>query len=371
LKITRIEPIPVEVPLKKGVTTKTAHGEHITSPYVILKVYTDEGIVGIGEATVAPRWSGETSRGCVAIVEDLFEPALVGSDPTDITSVCAKMDEVVKLNPFAKSAVEMALWDILGKSQDRPLYELLGGRARDLIPIKMVIGAFDVRHALQLAERFLSEGFTCLKVKVGLDVDGDVARVKAVRDIAGPDIRIGVDANCGWRVEQAVEALRRMEPLDILFVEQPVGRDDPTLMAEVRQATSIPVMADESVFTPTEALAIVREGAVDVISLYPGKNGAITASRRISQIARSAGIVCHTGSNLELGVATAAMAHLAAADQTIDSETYPADILGPLYHDHDLLTESVSIGPHGACPPEGPGLGVSLDEDALNKYRAG
>ncbi len=352
-------------------TTKTAHGEHITSSYVILKVHTDEGVVGIGEATVAPRWSGETSRGCVAIVEDLFEPALVGSDPTDIMAVCGKMDEVVKLNPFTKSAVEMALWDILGKIQDKPVYQLLGGRVRDLIPVKMVIGAFDVTHALELAECFLGEGFTCLKVKVGLDVDGDVKRVKAVRDLAGPDIRIGVDANCGWRVEQAIEALRRLEPLDILFAEQPVGRDDPTQMAEVKQATFIPVMADESVFTPTEALAVVREGAADVISLYPGKNGAITASRRISQIARSAGVACHMGSNLELGVATAAMAHLAAADQTIDSETYPADILGPLYHDHDLLTESVSIGPNGACPPEGPGLGVSLDEDALNTYRVG
>ena len=371
MKITAIEAIPVEVPLKAGMSTKTAHGEHITSPYVILKVHTDEGLVGLGEATVAPRWSGETSRGCVAIIEELFEPALVGSDPLAIVQACEKMDEVVKLNPFAKAAVEMALWDILGKSTDKPLYQLLGGKVRDVIPIKMVIGAFAVEDAIVLARRFLDQGFQCLKVKVGLDVEGDVERVQAVRDLAGPDVRIGVDANCGWNVTDAIKALKAMESLDVLFAEQPVGREDPTLMAQVKQATSIPVMADESVFTPTEAVTIVRENAAYVISLYPGKNGAIYASRRIAQIAKSAGIVCHMGSNLELGIATAAMAHLAAAEQTIDSETYPADILGPLYHDSDLLETSVQIGPEGANPPEGPGLGVTLDEDALNTYRVG
>ena len=101
MKITHIEPIPVEVPLKAGMTTKTAHGEHVTSPYVIVKVHTDEGIVGIGEATVAPRWSGETSRGCVAILEDLIGPALAGADPAIIPGNCDTMDVVVKLNPFA------------------------------------------------------------------------------------------------------------------------------------------------------------------------------------------------------------------------------------------------------------------------------
>ena len=371
MKITQIEAIPVEVPLKPGMMTKTAHGEHITSSYVILKVHTDEGIIGLGEATVAPRWSGETSRGCVAIIEELIEPALIGTDPLAITRVCEKMEVVVKLNPFAKSAVEMALWDILGKVRDRPLYELLGGKVRDIIPIKMVVGAFVVKDALLLAGRFLDEGFKCLKVKVGLDVKGDIERVRAVRDLAGPDIRIGVDANCGWNVADAVKALREMESLDILFAEQPVGREDPALMAEGKQATSIPGMVGESGFTPSEALTVVRENAADVISLYPGKNGAIYTSRRIVQIAKSAGIVCHMGSNLELGIATAAMAHLAAAEPTIDSEAYPADILGPLYHVSDLLEEPVSIGHEGARPPDGPGLGVTLDEDALNTYRVG
>ena len=263
MKITRLEPIPVEVPLKQGMSTKTAHGEHVTSPYVMLKVHTDEGVGGLGEATVAPRWSGETSRGCVAVIEDLFEPALAGSDPTDIVKACATIDDAIKLNPFAKSAVEMALWDILGKVRGKPVYDLLGGKVREPIPIKMVGGACDVEAALVLARKFLYEGFGTLKVKVGLDVEGDVERVAAVRELAGPDIPIGVDANCGWNVADAIRALKEMEHLNILFAEQPVGRDAPTQMAEERQATSIPVMADESVFTPAEAVNVVRENAAE------------------------------------------------------------------------------------------------------------
>src|SRR5262249_44479750 len=124
MKITRVEPIPVCVPLKKGLTTKTAHGEHVVSPYVIVRVHTDGGLVGLGEATLAPRWSGETSRSCVAAVEELIGPALVGQDPSRITVLRATMDRVVKLNPFTKAAVEMALWDLAGKAAGKPVYEL-------------------------------------------------------------------------------------------------------------------------------------------------------------------------------------------------------------------------------------------------------
>src|SRR4051812_45758474 len=158
MKVTRVEAVPVCVPLKKGLTTKTAHGEHVVSPYVLVRVHTDEGLVGLGEATVAPRWSGETSRGCVAAVEELIGPALVGKDPGRITALRALADRELKLNPFTKAAVEMALWDIAGKAAGLPLYRLLGGKVRDAVPIKMVVGAFDEERARQLAEQFLIWG---------------------------------------------------------------------------------------------------------------------------------------------------------------------------------------------------------------------
>src|SRR5919198_732853 len=203
MKITRVEPLPVCVPLKKGLTTKTAHGEHAVSAYVVVRVHTDEGLVGLGECTVAPRWSGETSRSCVAAIEQLIGPALAGQDPTRVTALRAVMDRELKLNPFTKAGVEMALWDLAGKAAGVPVYQLLGGKLRDAMPIKMVVGAFDVPRAVRLAEQFLSWGVKCLKVKTGLDPAGDVARVKAVREAAGPAIPIGIDSNCGWDVATA------------------------------------------------------------------------------------------------------------------------------------------------------------------------
>ena len=253
MRITRIEAIPVRVPLKAGMTTKTAHGDHHTSDYVIVRVHTDEGIVGLGEATVSALWSGETSQSCVAAIDDLIGPALFGSDPTGITAIRKQMDFLIKLNPFTKSAIEMALWDIAGKSLDVPVYQLLGGKVRDVIPTKMMIGAFDLPRVRSLAEQFLGWGIRCLKVKVGIDLAGDVARVRAVRDLAGPDIPITIDANCGWNVTTARLALEQLRPFRLLVAEQPIGTGDTEAMANLRTACGIPIMADESVFTLADA----------------------------------------------------------------------------------------------------------------------
>ena len=370
MKITRIEPIPICVPLKVDLTTKTAHGEHIASPYILVRVHTDEGLVGLGEGTVAPRWSGETSASCVAAINELISPALSGEDPAQVTLLRRKMDRVLKQNPFTKAAVEMALWDLAGKAAGVPLYQLLGGKVRDEVPIKMVVGAFEVSKARSLAERFLDWGVKCLKVKVGLDPEGDLARVKAVRELAGPDVPIGIDANCGWNAARARRMLAALDRYDILFAEQPVGADDPAALADVRRSTTIPVMADESIFTLADAFHLTHHHAADILSVNPGKHSGIQATIEVAHVARAAGIVCALGSNLELGIATAAVAHLAVAEPTIDSETYPADLIGPLYHEADMITEPLSLGPVTAKPPEGPGLGVELDEKQLDRFRA-
>ncbi|MFN0055100.1 MAG: mandelate racemase/muconate lactonizing enzyme family protein [Planctomycetales bacterium] len=369
MRITRLEPIPIHVPLKPGMTTKTAHGVHAESPYLILRVHTDAGIVGLGEATVAPRWSGETSASCVAVIQELIGPELVGQDPRQISLLRHRMDRCVKLNPFTKAAVEMALWDIAGKSAGVPVYQLLGGKVRESVPIKMVIGAFDTEHVVRLARQFLEWGVKCLKVKTGLDPAGDIQRVAAVREVAGPSIPIGIDSNCGWNVAQARQTLAAMRPYALLFAEQPVGIHDPEALAEVRRSTDIPVMADESVFTLNDAWRLTRSRAADILSVYPGKHGGIAATLEIVHVARAAGIVCSIGSNLELGIGTAAMLHVAVADAAIDSETYPADLIGPLYHAGDLITQPLELGPEVARVPEGPGLGVELDEQQLARYR--
>jgi L-alanine-DL-glutamate epimerase-like enolase superfamily enzyme len=371
MRITQVEAIPVRVPLKAGMVTKTAHGDHHTSDYVIVRVHTDAGLTGLGEATVSALWSGETSKSCVAAIDDLIGPALVGADPTRITAIRKRMDFLIKLNPFTKAAVEMALWDLAGKVLEVPVYQLLGGTVRDIIPTKLMIGAFDIPHVRSLAEKFLGWGARCLKVKVGLDLPGDIARVQAVRDVAGPDVPITIDANCGWNVTTARIALDQLRRFNLLIAEQPIPPGDTEAMAALRVAGGPPIMADESVFTLGDAWGVLRAHAADVISVYPGKNGGITAAIEIAHVAESAGVPCHMGSNLELGIGSAAMLHVACAIKNIESETYPADILGPHYHESDLLAEPLALPFDGAPVPRGPGLGVELSEDQLRQFRVG
>jgi muconate cycloisomerase len=197
-----------------------------------------------------------------------------------------------------------------------------------------------------------------------------VARVAAVRQAAGSEIPITVDANCGWDLTTARIALERLRPWNLLVAEQPIPPGDAPALAAIRSACGIPIMADESVFTLTDAWNVATARAADVISVYPGKNGGIAASIEIAHVAQAAGLCCHVGSNLELGIGSAAMLHLAAATAAIHSAAYPADIIGPNYHESDLLKEPLVLGPSVAQVPHGPGLGVELDDAALERFRA-
>jgi L-alanine-DL-glutamate epimerase-like enolase superfamily enzyme len=369
MKITRVEAIPVCVPLKKGMTAKTAHGEHAVSPYVIVRMHTDAGLVGLGEATISGLWSGETQAGTVAAIREYIEPVVLGKDPRDITAIRRAMDFIIKLNPFTKSAVEMAAWDIAGKSAGLPVYQLLGGKVRDQVRIKLVVWARDVAGSRAMAEQHLALGVSCVKVKVGLDPVTDVARVRAVREACGPNIPVTIDANCGWTIQQARHCLRQLADVNLLLAEQPIPPGDHVAMAELRRDTPAPIMADESVFTLQDAWQISMHRAADILSIYPGKHGGIQATADIVAIARAAGLRCTIGSNLELGIGTAAMLHVAAAFPEVDTDTFPADTIGPFYHEADLITESLKLGPPTAKVPDGPGFGVELDEAQLERWR--
>lgn len=369
MKIERIEAIPICVPLKKHMTAKTAHGEHVTSPYVLVRVHTACGLVGLGEATISGLWSGESQAGSVSTIRDYLAPALIGKDPRDISANRRAMDFMIKLNPFSKAAVEMALWDIAGKACGLPVYQLLGGKVRDRIRIKLVVWARDLPGSKLMAQEHLALGVSCIKVKTGLDPFTDIARVELVRQTIGPDIPLTIDSNCGWTIQQAKHCLRALEACNLLLAEQPIHAGDPAALAEVRQSTSIPIMADESVFTLQDAWQLTTHRAADILSIYPGKHGGIAGTAEIVAVAKAAGLRCTIGSNLELGIGTAAMLHVAAAFPEIDTDAFPADTIGPFYHDHDLITQPLDLGPPYAQVPDGPGLGVELDEEQLKRFR--
>lgn len=363
MRITDISTRIITATINPEIMIVSSLGSHRLSRYALVAIRTDEGISGQGEATVMPGWSGETPEGACALVERYFGPELIGKNPFDLESHMHAFDRMVVDNFFTKAAIEMALLDIQGKKLGVPVYDLLGGRCRDTrIPVKFVVAAIEPDVVVRNAQRMVASGFSTIKIKVGRDPEADVIRVRRVREALGDDIRLTVDANGGWTVSDAIRTIRRLEPFNLVFVEQPVHRKDIRGMARVREAVNVPIMADESVFSIADAIEVLRYDAADIISVYPGKNGGILRSRLIAQMAENAGKACHIGSNLELETGSAAMAHLAVSTVNIQSERYPADIIGPLYHRERTTPEPFVVGGGFAAVPEGAGLGIEIDE---------
>ena len=385
MKITRIETIPVRVPIKPELAIRGGRGlSHSVSPFLLVRIDTDEGIVGVGEASCTPRWSGEDQVTAAHFVDTYFAPLLVGEVLDDVERLNAKFSSAVAGNFFTKSAVEMALWDIAGKSQGKPVWELLAPHAVAnkgdgtpsvpatlVVPTKWSVSGVEPEKAAEIARWATSTGFTKMKVKVGIDPQQDVARVRAVRQAVGPDVKLGVDANGGWRTSQvAIDTIRRIfDESNIYFAEQPVPAGDHDSLAEVRRNVPVPIIADESVYTLADAKMLARAEAADVFSIYVGKAGGIGPALAIAEFAHSVGIKCTIGSNLELGVGSAAMVHLALSAPGIDAETYPCDIIGPLFYEDDVLVEPLPIAGGSARVHNRPGLGVELDDAKVEKYR--
>lgn len=370
MKITSIETIPLSVPIHPDRAIKSGRGYHTLSPFLLVKVHTDEGIVGLGEVSCTAIWSGEDQVTSAHLIQRYLAPVLVDQDPTQIERLTALIQRTVANNPFTKSALEMAFWDILGKVANLPVYQLLGGAARDFVPTKFSVSGLEPARAAEVAAWAVDQGFTTMKVKVGIEPEEDVRRVAAVRKAIGPEVRLGVDANGGWSPSVAIQTVPRLYDDEIFFVEQPVPALDVAWLADVRRQIKLPVMADESVYSPQDAMALVRADAADVFSVYVGKGGGISSARKIAAVAEAAGLVCTVGSNLELGVANAAMIHLATATAAVDAETYPCDILSPFYYEESILQEPLRIEAGRAYPPPGPGLGVILNEETVAKYRS-
>lgn len=208
-----------------------------------------------------------------------------------------------------------------------------------------------------------------MKVKVGLEPDSDVARVRAVREAIGPEVRLGADANGGWMPRVAIQTIERLREFDLFFIEQPVPALDVSWLADVRRQVTLPVVADESVYSLQDAMAIVRAEAADVLSVYIGKGGGIGPARKTAAVAEAAGLTCTVGSNLEMGVASAAMIHLAMATPGIGAEEFPCDILSPFLYQGEILAEPLPILAGQARPFEKPGLGVELDDAKVEHFR--
>jgi muconate cycloisomerase len=370
MKITEIECIPVVVPLNPRRMIIGARGPHDRSPFLIVRVRTDEGLSGLGEVSCTPRWSGEDSVTARHVCEAYLTPRLLGQDPREVERLAGFMAEAIVGHYFTKAAVEMALWDVTGKALGVPVYRLFGGPVRPGAKTKFSVAAAEPDRAAELASWACEQGFTAVKVKVGTGVAADVARVAAVRDAVGSGVRLGVDANGGWTRSEAAEAIAPLAAAAVAFIEQPVPADDLSGMADVRRRAAVPVVADESVGVPADALAVARAHAADVLSIYVGMAGGLAAARRAAAVASAAGLGWTIGSNLELGIGLAAHIHLAVSTPGLDDERVPCDIISGFYYDDEILAEPLPISAGWAEPPVGAGLGVEIDEDKLRHYRS-
>ena len=370
MKITHIETYPVQIPIKPERRMISSLGQHTVSRYLLVRLLTDVGIEGAGEATVTPRWSGETVWGAQALIERVLAPHLIGLDPFDGVEIDRLMDAACSHNWFAKSALEMACWDIRGKAEGKPVYELLGGARRPLsIRSRYSMGAYEPERARARAAELVAAGFTTIKVKVGRDPASDIERVRAVREAIGPEIALTIDANCGWQVDTAIECIRALADCRLALVEQPTSDGDYAALARVRRETDVPVMADDICFDMVHARELVRNDCCDVISVYPGKQGGIGKSRKMIDYAALHGVACSIGSNLELDVATAAMAHLVVACTNMQVEKYPGDLLGADYHEVSIAKNRVSIEGPITTISDAPGLGVEVDWQVVRQHR--
>ena len=366
MKITAIKTFPITLTVKPEFYIVSSAGAHAVSRYVIVAIETDEGITGWGEATVVPLWSGETQGGAAALMQDYFAPLLKGKNPCEVESLAQAMDAAALENHFTKAAIEMALFDLVGKARKKPVYELLGGTKNPLqIPIKFSIGLREPEDAANIALTKVKEGFTAIKLKVGPDPEKDLLRVRLVREAIGENIKLNVDTNGGWNVEQAIREIRRYEEFDLAYVEQPTPRWDIDGLAKVRAATGAKIMADEGVFSIWQAEEVLRKRAADLISIYPGKNGGLLKAKKICDMAEEAGVGCHLGSNLEWDIGTAAMCHLALASKNVPVKEFPVDILGPLYYSVKPKQKPICFQRGHVFVPEGNGLGVEISEEEI------
>jgi muconate cycloisomerase len=381
MKISRIETIPIRLP-----TRRVHQWSSLTTPigvYVIIKIATDDGLVGYGESPALKDWGGdymkyfgETPQTTMHVINDILAPALVGQDPVSIGLLHTIMDRAVKGYPYAKAAIDGALYDLAGKALGVPAYDLLGGCYRRRIPVAHSIGLMEIDKAVEEAKQVKSEGIKTIKLKGGQKPERDVELVRRIREAVGADTLITVDANQGYdSPKTAINVIRAMEEYAIHFMEQPVEGID--AMAQVATSVKTPIMADESAWTPQDVREIAEKKAAEIISLYTTKPGGLYKAKIVAAVAETAGLRCNVNGSVETGVGNAANIHLAASTAVaslacvvpVSTPAGRGKGIAGIYYSDDLIAEPFGYEDGCVVVSEKPGLGIEVDEHKLEHYR--
>lgn len=358
MKITKLNARLLNIPRTDTLTT--SYGSWDQAPTILIELQTDEGITGIGQASVDAPFYGETAVGMLANIRHHLAPVVKGADPMQITALNHAMRAALPHHFFSHSGVEMALWDLKGKALGVPVYQLLGGKVRDGITLMgFVHHGAPADMAANAKQQIDEHGYKVLKMKIGLDPQEDVERYGAVAEAVRGRAVIQVDGNIGYSLTQALPALKAMEDLGALgAIEQPVERVED--MAVIARRLHTPVMADEAIYGLADAMDVIQRGAATLALMKIGKHGGLQTVQQIGHLFEAAGFSLSIAIYYDL-IAVAAC-HLASA---LPCATWPS----PATDLADTFVATPRDPIQGLLPtPDGPGLGVELDWDKIERF---
>ncbi|MFM9281471.1 mandelate racemase/muconate lactonizing enzyme family protein [Paenibacillus jiagnxiensis] len=354
MKIQSIEVMRQSTPLTHPFKTALRTVHHAES--VLVRIKADDGRIGWGEAPATIVITGDSLDAIHSAIQDTFAPLLIGANLLAYEQILQSVHHAMVGCSSAKAAVDMAVYDLVGQYSGMPLYQFLGGY-RDRIETDFTVSVNAPVEMGEDAAEYVRSGFNVLKIKVGKgDIREDIERIREIRSRIGRDIKIRLDANQGWQVKDAIRSIRKMEDmgLDIELVEQPVKAWDIAGLKAVTDGVSTPIMADESVFSPAQALEVLKLRAADLINIKLMKAGGIYKAQVINQLAEEYGVECMVGSMIESRVAVTAAAHFAASKKNITR----FDLDAPLLLQHDPVTGGVRYDGRSMTFPDRPGLGI-------------
>lgn len=364
MKITLVEAIPFSIPYTKPL--QFASGEVTVADHVLVRVRTDDGLTGVAEAPPRPYTYGETQASIVAVVEDIFGPAILGFSPLEREGIRATLERTVG-NPTAKAALDMALWDITGKALGVSVTELLGGYG-DRMRVAHMVGFAQPEEMLEEAQRIRDTfGITTFKVKVGRHpLEDDILACRALRQHFGQEIELYVDGNRGWRPSEAARALREMQDLDLLFAEELCPADDVLGRRWLVGQSTIPFFADESASRLAEITRELLGGAATGISVKTARTG-FTGSQRVLGLCEGLGVEVVMGNQIDGQIGSLCSVSFGAAFEMTSRR--PGELSNFLDMSDDLLTEPLRIENGEMKVREAPGTGIEIDQEKLDHYR--
>jgi len=374
MKISRIETRIVEIPVKTPYVF--SHGVMKAFSNVLVWIHADDGLVGIGEASFTPGGgvTEETPEATKPMIDSYLAPVLIGEDPFDVERLHRKMDAVVPRNLIAKSGIDLALWDLMGKAVGQPAWKLLGGTFNPKILCTYTLSIDTPEKMAEQASSRKNQGYKTLVVKIGHDPETDLQRLRLVREAVGDEVNLRLDANEAYWPEQAIGIIRRMEKYHPEFIEEPVKRWDLDGMARVARSVGVPISSDESNTSLESALKIIRQGAASILNIKICKNGGLYRSKKIAALAEAAGIPCIVGGANTYEVGRQACRHFAVSTAQAQMGMGSEGCAPASQSKVDDVTQRVLTygdvtkgnGFVEALP--GSGLGAELDAEKVRKY---